>query len=146
MPLPKRSALRKKCRKQKLECPAPDVNHFAMAEEFVHLQETFVPQTWMDSLTLWMDMLLYPLYLLYTYCTGDFSWVSLFSWMRTYELWIQWFRYREIIQQTKQWGEIVRSVGGPWIASNDAKYHVYVYADGMERIRSALTARTRKTA
>jgi hypothetical protein len=32
----------------------------------------------------------------------------------------------------REWTNIVRAVGGPFISTNDAKYHIYVYADGMQ--------------
>ncbi len=70
----------------------------------------------------------------------------MFSLMKTYQLWIDWLRFRELREKVDNWKMKVKSVGGPWISTNDPDYHVFVYADGMERIKYALRSRPKKLA
>ena len=57
-----------------------------------------------------------------------------------YKIWVDWFRLREIERKVDTWKTTVRSLGGPWIVSNDPDLHVFVYADGMERIKYSRVA------
>ena len=74
----------------------------------------------------------------------DFSPFYVFSLVKTYQLWIDWFRFKELGQTIKEWTKIVKSLNGPWISTNNPDYHVFVYADGMERIKYALLTRPKK--
>lgn len=53
-------------------------------------------------------------------------------------LWTQWIRYKTLTYEIREWTNIVRSIGGPFISSNDPTFHVFVYADGMQRIWNSL--------
>jgi hypothetical protein len=46
--------------------------------------------------------------------------------------------------EIREWTRIVKSVGGPFISANDSTYHVFVYADAMERLRSGLFGLSKK--
>jgi len=140
--LPEWKDLRKKARKIKLT----DDEYFAMADEYTDLSRKFYCEELMDKLYLWFDMLLYPIYIIIRLCMLDFSPMSFFTLLKTYQLWIDWLRFRELEAKIETWKETVRSLGGPWISCNNPELHVFVYADGMERIRHSRVLRpSRKT-
>ena len=113
----------------------PQENYFVMADEYVDLNTKFVEEGFMDTLNIWIDMVLYPLYIIIRLCMGDMSPMYILSMVKTYQMWFDWFRLETLKMHIDHWKLIVRSLGGPWISSNDAEFHVFVYADGMERIR-----------
>jgi hypothetical protein len=138
--IPNEKKLRKLCKKQKIKS-LPESDHFAIAEEFIKLTKEFAPETVIEKVELWIDMIFYPLYLIYQMITGSFSFLSVFSIQKCVQTWIRWFRFRTLKETMQTWLTTVRSVGGPFISSNDPEYHMYVYADGMERIKRALESR-----
>ena len=79
-------------------------------------------------------MILYPLYILYQLILGDYSPFYMLSLFKTYELWLDYFRLRELQEEVNSWISIVKQLDGPWISTNDSTYHLYVYADAMERL------------
>jgi len=129
--LPEWKDLRKKAKKIKI----PDDDYFTIAEEYTDLSSRFHCDDLMQTLYLWFDMLLYPLYIVIRLCMLDFSPMFIITLVKTYQLWIDWFRFKELEEKVETWKETVRSLGGPWISSNTPELHVFVYADGMERIR-----------
>jgi hypothetical protein len=128
--LPEWKDLRKKTRKLKIEKDS----YFDLAQEYVELTSKFQTESILDTFSLMIDMVLYPLYILYQVCMMDFSPMYVMSVIKTYQIWTDWLRLRVLQEKVDSWTKIVRSVGGPWISVNDSDYHVYVYADGMERI------------
>jgi hypothetical protein len=83
------------------------------------------------------------LYPLFTLCSILFfkQQLGLFTVMsihKTVTKWGQYFRYLELKHMTDEWKTIVKSVGGPFISTNDEMYHMYVYADGMQRLHDDL--------
>jgi len=141
--LPEWKDLRKKARKVKI----PDDEYFAIAEEYTELSSRFYCNDLIETFYLWFDMLLYPIYIIIRFCMLDFSPMSVITLIKTYQVWIDWFRFKEIEAKVETWKETVRSLGGPWITSNNPDLHVFVYADGMERIRYSRVVRrpSRKT-
>ena len=133
--IPEWKDIRKKSRKLKL----PDDGYFALSEEYVGLKQKFECEGLMDTLYLWFDMVLYPIYIIIRLCMLDFSAMYILNLVKTYQLWIDWLRLQELEKKVESWKTIVRSLGGPWISSNTPDLHVFVYADGMERIRYAKT-------
>jgi hypothetical protein len=143
--LPDVKTIRKACRKHKIKT-IPQENYFGLAEEFTQLTIEFTPDSLYEKAQLWIDMIVYPLYNLYTLLTSGVSLMACFSLFKCYQLWIRWLRFHEIKLKIRSWMHIVRSVGGPFISCNDAVYHMYVYADGMERVKAALASKKiRKT-
>jgi len=140
--LPEWKSLRKKSKKLEI----PDEPYFELAEEYIALTSKFVFEGILNNALLWFDMIIYPLYILVRLCMMDFSPMYMFSLMKTYQLWIDWLRFRELREKVDNWKMKVKSVGGPWISTNDPDYHVFVYADGMERIKYALRSRPKKLA
>lgn len=127
--IPSNKKLRKLLRKKKIE----QEDYFKIADEFIQLQKKFVTQDTLSTISLWVDMVIYPIYTVISWF-WNFSFMSILSIYRSYELWIEWFRFQELKYKIREWTLLVRSVGGPWISSNDAEYHIYVYADAMQRI------------
>jgi len=140
--LPEWKDLRKKARKLKIT----DDDYFAIADEYTELSSKFHCEDLMDALYLWFDMLLYPIYIIIRLCMLEFSPMSVITLIKTYQLWIDWLRFKELETRVETWKETVRSLGGPWISCNNPDLHIFVYADGMERIRYSRVHRpSRKT-
>lgn len=129
--IPEWKDLRKKAKKVKVL----DEAYFALANEYVDLKSKFECADMLESFMLWFDMLLYPIYVVVRLCMLDMSPMYILALVKTYRIWFDWFRLREIEKKVDTWKTTVRSLGGPWIVSNDPDLHVFVYADGMERIR-----------
>jgi len=133
--LPEWKQLRKKTRKIRI----PEEPYFEIAHEYIALKEKFEFEDTLEILYSWVDMVIYPIYIVVRLCMLDFSISFVISLAKTYQLWINWFRLKELEEKIETWKEIVRSVGGPWISTNDPIYHTFVYADGMERIKFSKT-------
>jgi len=129
----------KKIRRSTRKLQIPTDNFFKIADEYVELKEKFICEGMMELAYQWFDMVFYPIYIVIRLCMLDFSPMYALSLMKTYQLWIDWFRLRELEAKVESWKEIVRSVGGPWISCNNPDFHSFVYADGMERIRYSKT-------
>lgn len=115
-------------------------DYFQNAEEFVRLSNLFVKETFFEKVMLWFEMVISPLITLCMswYSNTPPSFLSSLSLQKCIQTWYDWFEFRRLAAEIREWTNIVRSVGGPFISTNDAKYHVYVYADGMQRIYNAL--------
>jgi len=110
--------------------------YFKLADEFVTLEQRFKKESRFETLMLWVDMLLYPIY---TLCSILFfgkrmDIFTILSAQKTFTIWTDWVRYKQLQREIHEWTKIVRSVGGPFISTNDETYHVFVYADGMQRL------------
>lgn len=135
--IPESKDLKKACHAQKLR-RLPHENYFAHAEEFVKLSAEFAPETLLAKCELWFEMVLYPFYMVYKICMGEFSIFYITSIYKCIQTWIRWMRFTFLKEDVRKWVQLVRSVGGPFISTNDPTYHMYVYADAMERIHMAL--------
>lgn len=114
-------------------------DYFKIADEYVSLSKTFIRESIFSTVSLWMDMVIMPIVLIVkSFFAGTFDVFSLFSFQKCASLWRDWFRYKELGKLMREWVKLVRAIGGPFIASNEAEYHVYVYADGMQRISNSL--------
>jgi len=113
-----------------------ETNYFEKAENHVELSRIFLKENWWESLSLWIDMIVYPIYSLFYFIYFEekptiFTMISLY---KAFNLWSQWFDFQTLNEDIREWTNIVRSVDGPFISTNDPTYHVYVYADGMQRL------------
>ena len=114
-------------------------NYFAIADEYVSLQKIFVRETVLDKANLWIDMLVSPIItLLFAIKKGSLDFFAGLSLHKCVKLWLNWFRWKELQGILREWVKIVRSTGGPYISSNDAEYHMFVYADAMQRLYNSL--------
>jgi hypothetical protein len=119
---------------------------FEVAEEFVELQKKFIKDTLYERLFLWIDMVVSPIMAIAACYIND-EMPTTFTGLAIYKsisLWYEWVRFLILAHEVRDWTQIVRSVGGPFISTNDGDYHVYVYADGMERLRRCLLSRFSK--
>lgn len=113
---------------------------FATAEEYVGLQQKFLKESLIEKILLWVDLLLSPLLTLYQ-CISSGEMPSMFTAMsiqKTFALWIDYIKFKYMSIEMHEWTKMVRSVHGPFISCNDPTYHMFVYADGMERLRLSL--------
>jgi len=139
--LPEWKHLKKKTKKLKLA----NEPYFQLAEEYLALEEQFYCEGMFDSFYLWFDMLLNPLYCIFRMFMMDFSYMYVMTFVSAYQKWMNWFRFKELEGKIEEWKKIVRSLGGPWISTGNPEYHVFVYAEGMERIRHSQTVPSQKT-
>ncbi len=120
-------------------------NYFTIADEYVSLQRIFSRDTLLEKLELWIEMIITPLFMLGS-AILNMSMPDMFQMMslqKCVQLWKDWFRMRELRSEIHNWMRIVRSIGGPFISSNDAEYHVFVYADGMQRLHDLIITKER---
>ena len=115
-------------------------NYFKIADEFVTLHQLFKTETFFEKVNFWIDLFIYPLYTLISILVfkeelGVFTMMSV---QKTVSKWQQYLRYMELKYETDEWKAIIQSVGGPFISTNDEMYHMYVYADGMQRLHDNL--------
>jgi hypothetical protein len=115
-------------------------NYFSIADEYVSLQKIFSRDTLLEKLELWIEMVISPLIML-----GMMLWewkapdmFQMMSLQKCAQLWKDWLRIRELRFEIHEWIKLIRSIGGPFIATNDAEYHIFVYADAMQRLRDSL--------
>ena len=130
--IPEFKHLQRRCRKYNIQIK--ESPFFEEANEFVELGRKFNSESTLQTVTLWIDMILYPIFIFYRACMLQFSPMFVMSLMKSYQLWVSWFRYQVLIQNARMWTQTVRLMGGPWISSNDPEYHIFVYADGMQRL------------
>lgn len=114
------------------------INYFQIADEYVSLQKKFVKETFFEKASLWFDMVISPLITLVQLFMNGMDVFLVYSLHKVFSLWKDWFRMKYLQTIIRQWRQIVKQVGGPFITCNDAEYHVFVYADGMQRVLDSL--------
>jgi hypothetical protein len=116
-------------------------DYFALADEYVNLQKIFMKDGVYDTVGLWFDMIVSPILTILHSLWKQIapSIFTVLSFQKCVTLWKQWFRFQDLKKQIHEWMNIVRSIGGPFISSNDPEYHVFVYADAMQRLHRGLT-------
>lgn len=114
---------------------------FPLANEYVELQDVLEPEGWFATILLWVDMIVQPLVTFVLFVLGqDRSMFSIVSTaVRTGELWWKWARYQVLRDSVRHWVLVTKLAGGPFISCNDPKYHVFVYAEAIERLRLLLS-------
>jgi len=106
----------------------PKNTYFALAEEYVFLESIFEDYFYL------IDMIVYPIYVLIQLICLEPSPMFIFGLVKTYQMWVDWFRFQTLKSEIQIWKMIVKKLKGPWISTNNPKYHVFVYADAMQRI------------
>jgi len=90
------------------------------------------------SIMPWIDMVVGPLVTIiscFIYQTYDaFSALSIAKACMVFH---EWLEYRELSRRIASWKKIVRENGGPVISTNDPEYHIFVYADAMQRLHTS---------
>jgi len=125
-----------------------ETDYFKKAEQFVQLQTIFIQDSYVGKISLWVDMIVSPIISIIMFCMyGETpSMFSLLSFQKCGKLWYQWFEFKILAEEIRVWRQIIKDVKGPFIATNDPTYQVYVYADAMERLRSSLLGLSKKGA
>ena len=115
-------------------------DYFAVADEIIKLTQLFKRETVIENLNFWVDMVIHPLVTVGSvlFLNQDLGMFTILTIYKTITKWQQYFRYVELTYQTKEWKQIVTLAGGPFISTNDETYHMYVYADGMQRLYNLL--------
>jgi len=113
-----------------------DSSYFEIAEEYTNLYKKFNPSGYYNVISLWVEMIISPIIMFVMMIVnqeapGIFNMLSL---QKSVSLWQEWFEYQSLRHHVHRWMNIVRSIGGPFIATNDPDYHAYVYADNMQRV------------
>jgi hypothetical protein len=112
-----------------------NTDYFREADEYIQLHQLFKTETFYEKFGLFMK-LIGNLILAFVWKSQALS--MSFTIYRMVEDWKQYIRYLEIRSKIREWKELVRSVGGPFISTNDPTYQCYVYADGMQRLHNRL--------
>jgi len=122
-------------------------NYFSIADEYVSLQKIFSKDTLLGKLELWIEMVISPIIMIImSFFNGSMpDMFQMMSLQKCAQLWKDWFRMRELRSEIHMWIEVVRLIGGPFIATNDAEYHMFVYADGMQRLHDLLIVSKERT-
>lgn len=110
-------------------------DYFADAEMYIEYHQRFKTDTFYETFGLFMK-LVGNLLLAFLWKSSAMS--LAFTLYRTVEDWKEFLCYKSLQSHVQQWREIVQSVGGPFIVTNDEMYQPYVYADGMQRIYTRL--------
>ena len=114
-------------------------NYFELVEEYTNLQKVFETSTIFEKVSLWFEMLISPILTIgQAILNKTIQILSLMSLQKCVQLWRDWIRWRELRDMLREWVKIVRAIGGPFISTNDATYHMFVYADAMQRIHEGL--------
>jgi len=120
-------------------------NYFQIADEYVSLQKKFVKETFFEKIGLWFDMLISPLITIVQLFMNGMDIFLVYSLHKVVSLWKDWFRMKYLQTIVREWRQIVKQVGGPFITCNDAEYHLFVYADAMQRILDSLLLTKKRT-
>ena len=112
------------------------VDYFEIAERYAQLRKKFNPDGYLGIISLWVEMIVSPLitFVMAIYNQEPPGIFNMLSLHKTITLWQDWFEYQTLTKHVHRWMNIVRSIGGPFISTNDPDYHAYVYADAMQRI------------
>ena len=113
-----------------------DSSYFEIAEDYTEFNKKFNPSGYYSIISLWVEMIISPIIsiiimIVHQEPPGIFNMLSIH---KTITLWQDWVEYQTLKHHVHRWTNIVRSIGGPFIATNDPDYHAYVYADAMQRI------------
>ena len=115
-------------------------NYFQIAEEFVNLHALFKQETLFETLNFWIDMIFYPLYIVFStlWFEQPIGMFTVLSIHKAVSKWQQYIKFLQLKETTDEWKRLIQSIGGPFISTNDETYHMYVYADGMQRSYNTL--------
>lgn len=101
------------------------------------MQKLLEPEGWIDWIVLMLDMIVQPIIVFVSLALGyETSTLSIVGMLvRAGELWWKWAEYQVLRDSARHWILITKLMGGPFISCNDPTYHVFVYAEAIERLR-----------
>lgn len=120
-----------------------NTNYFAAAEDYINLSQLFKTDTFYEKLSLFMKLIGN---LLLSILWKSQAMSLAFTLYKMVDDWRQYIRYLRLKKKIHEWKDIVHSVGGPFISTNDETYQSYVYADGMQRLHNNLFGLAKKGA
>ena len=118
-------------------------DYFKMAEEYINLKPLFKTDTFYEKLGLFMKL---GGNLILSWMFGSSPMSMALSLYQCLDVWKQYIHYLDLKHHVSTWREIVHSLGGPFISTNDETYQAYVYADGIQRYHNSLFGLTKKGA
>ena len=106
---------------------------FKDTNEYFDLRRKF------QGMYVWIDMIVAPLITIVTFFVyGTWDMFALMGFAKSIMVFREWLRFRHLSSQIYKWKEIVNADGGPSISTNDPEYHIFVYADAMQRLHNKL--------
>jgi hypothetical protein len=117
-----------------------DKTYFTSVEKFINLNDKFNPETILEKISLYVELAISPLFTIFQIVFFGKK-ADIFTVMtvhKTLSVWLSFLEWMQLRDRIREWIKIVRSIGGPFIGCNDAYYHMYVYADGMQRAHDSL--------
>lgn len=106
---------------------------FKDTNEYFDLRRKF------KSIYVWVDMIVAPLITIITFFIyGNWDMFALMGFAKSIMAFREWLRFRELSAKIYRWKDIVNNSGGPDISTNDPEYHIFVYADAMQRLHNKL--------
>lgn len=146
--IPSHQSLKTRMTSEVFSYVAMNDTYFKKADDYARLNKIFNPEDFISRIMLWVDMVVSPLITIVTSIWNREmpSVFSMYSFYKTFNTWAEWLEYTLLQHEIHEWKRLIKSIGGPFIATNDPTYHSYVYADGMERLRLILTEKLAKRA
>ena len=122
-------------------------DYFIKAERYLERYKQFNPETYYEKALLLVDMILTPLISIANFFITKSapSIMSFMSVQKVVTIWYEYYEYKCLQKEIREWKSIVQSIGGPFISANDPLYSPYVYADGMMRILLSLSIAKKST-
>jgi len=105
---------------------------FKDTNEYFDLRRKF------QGIYVWIDILAPLVTILIFFVYGTWDMFASMGFLKSGYAISSWLRYRHLSAQIYKWKEIVIASGGPNIVVNDPEYHVFVYAEGMQRLHNKL--------
>ena len=106
---------------------------FKDTNEYFDLRRKF------QGMYVWIDMIVAPLITIVSFImNGTYDMFAMMGFYKSAVAFSEWVRYRQLSAQIYKWKGIVNANGGPNISTNDPEYHVFVYAEGMQRLHNKL--------
>lgn len=104
---------------------------FKDTNEYFDLRRKF------QSIFIWIDMLS-PLISIITFLVyGTYDAFAIIGFIKAKAAFAEWLRYKYLMSRLKLWKELVNENGGPNIVVNDPEYHIFVYAEAMQRLQNS---------
>ena len=106
---------------------------FKDTNEYFDLRRKF------QGIFIWFDMIVAPLITIVSFLLyGTYDLFAILGFWKALTAFQSWLRYRYLMSRLKVWKALVNENGGPQISTNDPEYHIFVYADGMQRLQNKL--------
>jgi hypothetical protein len=108
--------------------------YFEDADNYVRLHKIYSPDDFLSKISIWIDMIISPLMTIVSsiYSCELPGIFSILGFYKCIWLWIEWFIYKDLAHEVSLWVHHIRSIGGPFISTNDPTYQSFVYAHAMQ--------------